>query len=660
MQVFELHFNPKAKKDVIFDTFYYEPENIYEERLGHLFLAGELVNALPQNERFLKNLARAIKTKFYSFKTNRPETCLKKSLQEGNSFLEKVAKEGDVSWISNLNFAILNLCPKRESGRETRSRRGYGGQGKKYKLNFTRVGDIEIFLTRAGKVLDVGQNLKTEEIEPYPLKVFFNIASGRLEQGDRILVMSKQVSDSFFSQDIVEKIAQSPFLDEKSFNKTLANVKKDILGMCFLITLQPSKEKELERRLVFKEKVLEKRLKKFSKKIKAPALPRISLPSSLPCPKFFETFLSKIAEFGRPTSLLKKNIALVLSLIFLLFLGGVFARIEENRKNAQIQIVLEAIQEKLEMADSLLILDQRAKANDLFLQAFEEIQPLTRVGGLLESDISRMAEILTAKLFDLNKLAILETPELIFEFKKTQFLPQKLIYSNQKIYFFSPYSENVFELKKDGKTRLLEIPAKFSGSTDLPQVDTVLFFSKPNSIWALKNGNFSQPFSLQPGFEEFGFDSLSAFKSNLYFLDQKTGEIVKYPYLGDLQWGDPQRWSTPTPQKVWGSIAVDGGIWILNQDNSIDRYYGGKFQKTLEEKIFPFPENFTKIWTSSALPYLYILEPEQQRIIILDKNGQIIKQYQSEEFDNLKDFAVSEDGKTIYLLNELKLYKVSF
>ena len=32
MQVFEFHFNPKAKTDSSFDSFCYEPENIYEKK----------------------------------------------------------------------------------------------------------------------------------------------------------------------------------------------------------------------------------------------------------------------------------------------------------------------------------------------------------------------------------------------------------------------------------------------------------------------------------------------------------------------------------------------------------------------------------------------------------------------------------------------------
>jgi len=108
------------------------------------------------------------------------------------------------------------------------------------------------------------------------------------------------------------------------------------------------------------------------------------------------------------------------------------------------------------------------------------------------------------------------------------------------------------------------------------------------------------------------------------------------------------------------SLAVDGSVWLLAKNNSLSRYYTGRLQEEISLEIFPEPKEFKKIFTSATLPYLYLLEPVQKRIIILDKKGQIIKQFQSQKFDNLLDFAISEDGKTIYLLNGLKLYKINF
>ena len=118
-------------------------------------------------------------------------------------------------------------------------------------------------------------------------------------------------------------------------------------------------------------------------------------------------------------------------------------------------------------------------------------------------------------------------------------------------------------------------------------------------------------------------------------------------------------------------MAVDGSLWALTKENAgeegkpsssptvIERYYAGKLQEALKLEIFPFPKSFFKIFTSSQQPYIYILEPVQNRIVIINKSGGIIEQFQSEKFDNLLDFSISQDGKTIYLLNGLKVYKIT-
>src|SRR4030066_1004680 len=124
MQVFEFHFNPKKqnKDDFIFDSFCFEPSNIYEKRMGSLYLTGLLKNVLPQNVKFLDILAKKIKEKFYKAVSGSQEKSLKDTLKTANEHLEKIAKTGDVSWLGNLSFVVLSL--------------------KDYDLNFTKVGDL--------------------------------------------------------------------------------------------------------------------------------------------------------------------------------------------------------------------------------------------------------------------------------------------------------------------------------------------------------------------------------------------------------------------------------------------------------------------------------------------------------------------------------------
>ncbi len=650
MQVFEFHFNPKSKSDLIFDSFCYESENVYEKRLGSLYMVGSLKNVLPQNVRFLDNLAKTIKEKYYKTISATPEKSLKDALKKTNEFLENIAKRGDVSWLGNLNFAVIAL--------------------KNFELNFTKVGDLKTFLLRKGQIVDIDQKLKFDEIEPYPLKIFGNIVSGKLAENDIILVLTKEISTIFLQENLLEGIANvSPF-EPKRLREVLNSKKEQLTkipGICLLITL--SKEVATkEREMLTPKKVFALR-QVFTPLVKLFKLPKISLKK--PVLKIPQVRL-KLPELKLPKPKIKiqafplnNKIILVLVLILFLVLGFFIFEKSEEKQLKTYREQLSQIEEKVSQAETYLILAEKnpqakKNADSLFRESWQELSPLVKITSSFPSDFAN--QVLTLKnnisenLEQLSNLKIIEEPELIFEFESSGFIPQKLIFLKNNLYFFSPYSENVFEVNKKGEGKILSVSKKFNLGTAF--LDSIMFFSKPNQLVNFKAGYFQEPFSLDPPYSDFNFNDFSSFQSNLYFLDKKSGTIIKYPYLGGNQWGSSQSWLGNKKATDAKSMAVDGSVWILNKNNSVEKYYAGSLQRTLELEIFPYPQNFSKIFTSSQLIYLYLLEPAQKRIVILNKSGQVVKQFQSEKFDNLLDFSVSEDGKTIFLLNGLKVYKI--
>ena len=234
---------------------------------------------------------------------------------------------------------------------------------------------------------------------------------------------------------------------------------------------------------------------------------------------------------------------------------------------------------------------------------------------------------------------------------------RSLVSFRDDLYLFSPYAENVFQIDKEKQGKVLEISEKINFGIAL--ADSVLLLAKPNKLIGLADGQFQNTFSLQTP-SVFDWNAASVFQSNLYLLDIKQAKIVKYPYLSNFLWGNPLSWYSNQKARDFRSLAVDGSVWILTKGNSIERYYAGTLQEMLSLQIFPEPKYFSKLFTSGELPYLYLLEPSQKRIVVLDKQGLIVKQFQSPKFDGLLDFTVSQDGKIIYLLNGLKVYKILF
>ena len=214
MKVFELHFNTKAKDDVFFDSFIYEPENAYEKRLGSLYVVGELDKALPQNNHFLSNLASTLKKEYYSsVLAKSPEASLRGALQKTNEFLDMTIQQGNVSWLGNLNVAVLNF--------------------KDNILNFAKAGKTKILLMRNEEILDIGPKLEEQS--------FGNSAKGKVSINDKVLISTKNV----FSDDFLAELAKiSSEKELKEFLATKKQILSEFSGICLLLMVD-SEAREL-------------------------------------------------------------------------------------------------------------------------------------------------------------------------------------------------------------------------------------------------------------------------------------------------------------------------------------------------------------------------------------------------------------------------------
>jgi len=674
MEVFELHFKKKTEEDLDLDSFCYEPENIYERRLGSLYLVGELKNALPQNEKLIHKIAQTIKAKFYGLPISSFDKSFEESLKAANNFLTEEVKEDNVSWLGNLNLAIIAV--------------------KNFDINFSKVGNIKILLLRKGQINDIGERLKFQEIEPYPLKIFSNIATGKLIQDDQLMILTEEAYQAFsIETQLVNEIAQIP-VENKSYARNLKRILKQkekiltqISGICLLITitpdLLPKKEFLFEREApvftisqIFKPftdriKSLLKNTKKITSKTTMDIKEKFSNIQAKGKKEARIIFKNPFSALGAKISSLKnirfpklpnyssliankelkRKVYLVATFILVLALGFLIFKTGSQREIKADQARLIKIQEQVDSAKLLMQTDAK-KANELLKESLSEVLDLeSGVSSAIKNDAKKLEGDIEKNLYALNQLVEVENPQLLIEVDPKKFIPQKMVILEKELYLFSPLSENLFIINEKSEGSLITTEEKFNLAITS---NNVILFEKPNKVIPLEQ----EPFSLTLPSPETNFIDLAFFKNSLYFLDSESGEILKYPYGNS----EGNRYLTPDTKKVTNaeSLAVDGSIWVLNENNEIYRYYAGKYQNTLKFDTFPSVKKFQKISTSFLLNYLYILEPAENRIIIATKTGQVVKQFKSDKFENLKDFAVSSDGKIIYLLNGQKVYQVQF
>lgn len=150
---------------------------------------------------------------------------------------------------------------------------------------------------------------------------------------------------------------------------------------------------------------------------------------------------------------------------------------------------------------------------------------------------------------------------------------------------------------------------------------------------------------------------IKVYDQNLYLLNNATQDVEKYAgssYSKSSYFKNSTHFQTkPT------SIAIDGSIWIIEQSGNIHKFTRGVEQPfTVSGLSSPFGPH-TLIYTDVGYDDLYILDKDNNRIVVVGKDGTYKNQYQLAELKNASSFSVYESGKIAYFVTNNKLFSIA-
>lgn len=650
MKSFEYNFfGDGSDQQASFGCFSFEPGNIYEKKSGNLYTIGLLASPLPQDQKFLKDLASKIRENHYVSKYKTPEKSLNASLQLANTYLDDLVKQGSVSWMGNLNFAAFAV--------------------RNLDFYFTRTGAISIYLLRQGAIVDLAKDIDAFKANPggngaeshaqdgdeYSSRMFGSLVSGKLEEGDAIMALTRDVAEFVKKFKLGPQIAavvappdKSQQLSNRSLEQIFGAHKADfgnITGCCLIISLRSDLNE-----IVNHDFSSESHLKQVSMremfKVKGSAVPVLSVSAprfSLKMPRF--NFLAG---------------ALAVFALGAILAGGFwfFTQQRTGRDQAYRQ-ALETIRQEASAAFAQASAGDPALASERLRLSLASLDELKKAGGspggAVASEIENLNADITRQLADLNKVDDVQA-RVIFEF--TDFSPERMAAAGGNLFFYNPATPDIYKLLEDSTGSILPNDRIFNAAASSD--GKVFFYTDPAQVTIFDGAAFSKTVRLKEPYANFNFDHFYAYKQNLYFVDKTAGKIIKYPSVGQGSWGQPQLWLAAGAKKPANeaSLAFDKSAWVLNADGSIDKYFTGKDELTLAVNYYPAPQAMDKIVTSAQLPYLYLMESGQNRIVILAKDGRLVKQITSGQFAGMKDFDVSPDGKIITVLAGNKLLEI--
>lgn len=146
--------------------------------------------------------------------------------------------------------------------------------------------------------------------------------------------------------------------------------------------------------------------------------------------------------------------------------------------------------------------------------------------------------------------------------------------------------------------------------------------------------------------------AIGIFGSNYYLLE--GDDVLKYrtPSTTSTSYFTSKPNFSSNPQ----SFAIDGSIWILEQNGTIDKFTKGvKDSFEIQGLLSPIGSGAT-IYTAEDFENLYVLDPENKRVVVFSKNGEYINQFEGTIFSNANTFTVDESSKTGYIVGDNTVY----
>lgn len=635
-----------------------------KEDLGQILIMAEIEKAPAEALTIIKKLIAETQAIYFSENTKSLEKALENTLQKINIIISEIVKKETDIWLQNLNMAIVAY--------------------KENEVYFSKVGKIRVFLVNEKSITDVAGEHKTGE-KINIIKAFANIFSGQIniDKNESLTFLTETVLD-YISQDKIKKIiVNSPTAFEalKELENLLKKAPKSKSFASILILEKSVNSLEKRNAGAVSVGVLDKPTKAVEKDES-----EIESLSNSPA-EIKEVSQSKILNRAsyynkmKPTDLANKfkqmpilsKMSIVFFVIIIILLINTFRAekplaIPQPALDNTFEISLSKIKAAQIEANSAFMAEDATAAKNSLKLARELLVALTEdteERKIIKQELTREVNKDWLKALGIKNLenlsAIADFSAIIKEINTRElFKKDDNLYTYNANDFLSLLKYNL----KNGKTEKIPITAdsapkiaQFVGSLE----QKLIFYSQEGKNLAALNLEDNKISALDWGKTEAVASpaDFAIYQDKLYILDTSAKQIFKYQktisgFASESKW-----LAAVSDLSNVASFAIDGNIWVLNKNGEILKFFKGKtenFSYAIEPKL----EAPTKIYTQADALYLYILDPATRRIAVLNKTGALIAQFTSDSFDDLRDLAVDEIAKKIYVLNGEKVYEVGF
>ncbi len=156
-------------------------------------------------------------------------------------------------------------------------------------------------------------------------------------------------------------------------------------------------------------------------------------------------------------------------------------------------------------------------------------------------------------------------------------------------------------------------------------------------------------------------DALFLYNSRLYTVDVTHNHIYRHNAI-TTGFGQGQDWITDAQANLAGTVSavIDGNIFLLKKTGDVIKFTRGQTQNFALQKLNPPLTNAAQIWTSAEGDNLFILDPEQKRIAVFDKSGNLKTQLTAKELVTPTSLTLDENKKILYITDGGKILQMNY
>ena len=357
--------------------------------------------------------------------------------------------------------------------------------------------------------------------------------------------------------------------------------------------------------------------------------------------------------------------ALVLILVFAQSIVSLGNRRESREKTEGYQALIRTANEKLSAADAALLINNESGARKLLADAQNALDEIPDTRGAPTEDAEAVKKRIEEKLESIRHVVNV-SPETVSDLAGLEvgFAATSLALTDETAYTFSTRSSSVYAVNLSEKTAdvLVDAPSLEKTIVSFVRGDGPLALLLSDGSLQSVNTTNGTLASLPVNFENADRNIVDAamYNSRLYTFDPRNNQIFRHDRTGSA-YGLGQSWVKEADLAIQNGIsfAIDGTVYILQSDGSITKLSAGRKADADFDPIDPPLAKPKRLATSADAETLFVLDPEERRIVEYDKDGGFLRQYRSDAFGSAMDLAVQNDTVFVMTPTQILQFPVS-